>query len=1168
MMFSRTLYSSLAIIGLGLHAGIQSTFADVNVSIQPPNQLVSIGADAAFTASVQANAGEVITGYIWRKSTTTTGLRFPIAGATNLTYTLSNVQLTNGAYYFFSVTYNSGASTGLTVTSPAATLTVSDPPRMTSQPLSATGAAGTNFSFYAAATGYSPLTYQWRLNGVNLTDDGRITGAATTNIIISLVAGADAGGYDLVVTNIYGAATSQVATLTVLTPPSIVSQPPNLTVLTGSNASFRVIAGGTTPISYQWRKEGTNLANNGRISGATFSRLSITGVSTNDTGNYSVTLSNLVGSITSATATLTVLEPPAITSPTNATGQQGVGFNYTTTATGTAPILFGAQGLPAGLSLDPASGLISGVPAVMGVYNIALFATNAALTSTSMVTITLTTGVPGITSSLLASGSQGQSFNYTILSSNNPAFYSASGLPPGVNLDPTSGIISGFPVVSGTFFATIGAFNPYGSDSELLTISLASSVPVITSALNAAGVENRTGFSYRIRASNTPTTFGAFGLPAGLSVNPTTGFITGTPTYGGTNSVTIWARNAWGTGSNTLQLAVTYAPIAGLAITDVAYAYSKPYLLDFTFSLRDDPDPAVGLAVVRPPEQLSVVCMEGDLQQQVGVPIGKETTYIVNRAISTKQLKTFFVLDYTYSMFINPGAIAAMQSEVEGLINQEPAFAQFGIYEFSADYVAPQLVTGFMSDKATLTQDIEGIQTNFVQGNYAGTRFYDAVYAALNQFGVQTNADEQRYLVVMSDGNDDSSVLTGSKAIPALPDFLVALANTNNVKLYCVGFGTDVNTNVLQQLASQTQGRYFPAATIADLSTQFALLLKDLNARYTLRWATLQRAHAFQPMFQVTVNGVTASYNTAMGTTNIIDNTVTPPTTNSMDITLVPDFNPATWAGNVQVGALSLKADADTNASLVTLGTTYVPRYVREIRVHYRPNYPCTPSLASTGPGDILNGWSMTTTNDGTGGWWLTMLSPNPTNATTSLPYGITGDLVNFQFQFQALPTGQQAFSLFDADNTVYSNLPPAGQSFVLSNTNFITAYGPTPPYGTPVPWLIAHGFTNNFPAAELSDPNGNGMMVWQDYVAGLNPLDPNSKFVIRPLLATQPGQPNQITFSTALGRTYRVETALSLDSWTTLQDYISGTGGDVTVVDTRNLSGVSSVYYRVLVSY
>jgi hypothetical protein len=54
------------------------------------------------------------------------------------------------------------------------------------------------------------------------------------------------------------------------------------------------------------------------------------------------------------------------------------------------------------------------------------------------------------------------------------------------------------------------------------------------------------------------------------------------------------------------------------------------------------------------------------------------------------------------------------------------------------------------------------------------------------------------------------------------------------------------------------------------------------------------------------------------------------------------------------------------------------------------------------------------------------------------------------------------------------------------------------------------------------------------------------------------------MSIPTDVGRTYRVETATSLGSWSTLQDGIDGTGGLVTVTDTRNLSGVTSVFYRV----
>jgi hypothetical protein len=92
-------------------------------------------------------------------------------------------------------------------------------------------------------------------------------------------------------------------------------------------------------------------------------------------------------------------------------------------------------------------------------------------------------------------------------------------------------------------------------------------------------------------------------------------------------------------------------------------------------------------------------------------------------------------------------------------------------------------------------------------------------------------------------------------------------------------------------------------------------------------------------------------------------------------------------------------------------------------------------------------------------------------------------------------------------------------------------------------------------------------MLVWQDYIAGLNPTNANSTFSVLPINPPSSGPPI-ITFNTALGRTYRVDTATILGVWSTLQDNIPGTGGLVSITDNRNLSGVSSVFYRVVVFY
>jgi hypothetical protein len=1100
-----------------------------------------------------------------------------VAGATGGTLALTNLLLTQAGYYFVSITYNSGTNIGATVASSVASLTIQDAARLTTQPQDFILPSGTNATFSVAALGQAPLTYQWQYNGTNLTDGGRIRGSTSNTLSVSGLLTSDSGGYAVIVSNVFNSVTSRLANLSVYDPPFVSVPPANLAVLVGSNAVFSFTPGGSPPFTFGWMKGTTPLSNGGRISGVGTANLAIASTTTNDSGFYSVSITNPVGSVTSAPVTLSVLMAPVFTSKTNASGKQGFAFtNFQATVTGSPPITFGAQGLPAGLMLDPSKGVLSGIPQVFGVFQVTLFATNPAVITTTNLTITLASDVPGITSKLTGTGTQGTMFAYTINASNNPVTFTATGLPPGIDLNPTNGALSGPPLVSGVFPVTITASNQFGGDSKTLTLTIASAVPVITSPLMATGAEDTPGFVYTITATNAPVSFGAIGLPTGLTLDTNSGIIQGMPIYGGTNNVVISAANAYGVGSAILQIGVTYATPPALAIINVTNTYASPYLLDFTFTLRDDPNAAtnasIGNAISRPPEQIQALCLEGDTNLMTSTEIGDETAAIINRVMGAngKKLKTFFVLDYTYSIFIVPGAISNMQTSAEALINAEPPSAQFGVYEFSADDKTPGLVSTFTSDKALLTREIGGIQTNFVNGDYAGSTFIDALYDALGQFsGMVSN--EQHYLIVMSDGYDDSSTNSTD------PKPLIALANTNGVSIYCVGFGPNPNTALLQQLATDTQGRYYPAAAAADVPAQFALLLKDLNSQYTLRWATLDRnpTNAFQPMFQVTIDGVPSQiynpFNVSITPATTNTNSM-PPVTNAATTNLIiqsPYYTNSLYAGNIKQGALNLYPDASSNVSSVTLNAFYVPRFVRALRLHYVPNYPCTALLQNTNLGEVLSGWSLTQSNDGAGGQYLYLASPNTNDVLTSLPYGITADLVQFQFQYQAVPNPTNAFSAFTVDNTIYSNMPPSGQTFVLAGTNgFITPFPPAPPHGTPVPWLASYGFTNN-PATDelLPSPNGNGLLLWQDYIAGLNPTAPNATFAILPG-TMQSGKPPVISFNTVLGRTYRVDYSVTLGVWSTLRDNITGTGGVVSVTDNRNLGGVSNVYYRLSVIY
>src|SRR6185436_15939319 len=83
--------------------------------------------------------------------------------------------------------------------------------------------------------------------------------------------------------------------------------------------------------------------------------------------------------------------------------------------------------------------------------------------------------------------------------------------------------------------------------------STTSGSPVITSADTASGAVGQ-AFSYQITAYQGPTSFGASGLPAGLSVNSSSGLLSGTPTASGTFSIGLNATNASGTGARGLLL--------------------------------------------------------------------------------------------------------------------------------------------------------------------------------------------------------------------------------------------------------------------------------------------------------------------------------------------------------------------------------------------------------------------------------------------------------------------------------------------------------------------------------------------------------------------------------------------------------------------------------------
>jgi len=203
-------------------------------------------------------------------------------------------------------------------------------PAITTQPVSQSIIIGSTASFSVVASGSSPLSYQWQLNGSN------ISGAANIGYTTPVLTGNDNGDqFTVIVSNSAGNVTSSAAKLTVsAAPPVITTQPASNSVQIGAPATFSVVATGTAPLSYQWSRAGT------AIQGATQASYTLANPQLSDNGaTFTAVVSNSAGSVTSGAATLTVTPVPVtITSqPSGGTFFSGESTTLSVVAAGTAP---------------------------------------------------------------------------------------------------------------------------------------------------------------------------------------------------------------------------------------------------------------------------------------------------------------------------------------------------------------------------------------------------------------------------------------------------------------------------------------------------------------------------------------------------------------------------------------------------------------------------------------------------------------------------------------------------------------------------------------------------------------------------------------------------------------------------------------------------------------
>jgi hypothetical protein len=395
-----------------------------------------------------------------------------------------------------------------------------------------------------ATGGTSP--YSWSSSagtlppGVQINSNGALSGAPTA-----------AGTFDFTARVVDSASQNatralQITIAPAAVPPTIVtSSLPSGTAGQAYSASLSA-SGGTPP--YVWSVSagalpaGVSLAGNGAITGTP----TATGdfdftARVNDNNNLSNTRPLRITIAPAAT-------PPSLTTTSMPNGTVGQAYSGTIVATGGAPpyvFTVSSGSLPPSLTLSP-SGVVSGTPTAVGNFDFTALVTDAnSLTASRPLRITVAPAPtpPSITTTSLPNGTVSQAYTGAIAATGGTAPYtfsvSSGALPTGLTLNPSSGAISGTPTAAGDFdfTATVTDANSLSGSRPLrITVAPAPTPPSITTTSLPNGTVNQ-AYSGTIAASggSTPYTFAISNgaLPAGLTLNPSSGAISGTPTATG-----------------------------------------------------------------------------------------------------------------------------------------------------------------------------------------------------------------------------------------------------------------------------------------------------------------------------------------------------------------------------------------------------------------------------------------------------------------------------------------------------------------------------------------------------------------------------------------------------------------------------------------------------------
>jgi hypothetical protein len=236
----------------------------------------------------------------------------------------------------------------------------------------------------------------------------------------------------------------------------------------------------------------------------------------------------------------------------------------------------GNDDLPEGLTLDPDSGLITGLATQSGNFDVEFVADDGVQPISKSVSFSVSSsggggnGGSGLDAPVFPDGEVGLAYTHTpTADGDGPFTFGGSDLPPGLTLNGATGEVSGTPTAAGTYFMSLTVLDAPPNEENIGTavvpiriLPAGSTFAFVTQFLNNGEVGTAFCDQYVVENPSLGGTvsFGASGLPSGLTLDPATGAVTGTPTVDGTFLVTLTAND--GTHTISTNLSMVIAPSA------------------------------------------------------------------------------------------------------------------------------------------------------------------------------------------------------------------------------------------------------------------------------------------------------------------------------------------------------------------------------------------------------------------------------------------------------------------------------------------------------------------------------------------------------------------------------------------------------------------------------